>query len=97
MDKLEQQRDGLQTDDRLLDAIEGLVAGFVTDYDDETGEASEAYHFWADGYFENFRQSDLIAWLNKNAPPDDADDAIHWGATGYWATVENGQWIQNKV
>ena len=90
--KMENQttsRIGLETDERLLNTIESLVSGCCED------ENSPAGQFWADGYFEDLEQVDLIDWLNKNDLPESNDDVIHWGASPGWAIAKNGVWIQD--
>ena len=82
-------RHGLETDERLLHAIESMVSGTCED------ENSSAGQFWADGYFPGLEQADLIAHLNVNDLPESNDDVIHCGASPGWAIEKNGVWVQD--
>jgi len=85
-----EKRDSLNTDERVLNAIEEIAEGDVAD------ENSEAYQLWADGYYRDLSsektQQKIISIINRDHIPDHTDDTLQWGDS-HWSIVQDGKWV----
>ena len=70
-------RDGYQTDERLLDAIEAITGGDLDASDGYPEDSDDpAVALWRDGG----RDDELREWLDANRPGWRADAPLSWGS-----------------